>query len=54
MTERSREQAEELHERVQDMLRLNATSTRQRRKQEQHREALLAQLQLDAQLIISE
>ena len=49
----SREEQEELHEKVQSMLRQYCMKSKQTRKDEQRRQALLVRLDMDAQLILS-
>ena len=48
------EKREELHMRVQAMLKTHAIGSKKRRKDEMHRNALLARLDTDAQLLIRE
>ena len=49
----TREEQEELHEKVQSMLRQYCMKSKQTRKDEQRRQALLVRLDMDAQLILS-
>ncbi|KAK2176926.1 hypothetical protein NP493_630g00039 [Ridgeia piscesae] len=53
VTERSKEQESELHNKVQDLLRRNVIMSKPRRSSEQHRQALIAQLEVDSTLIIA-
>ena len=50
----SRDHQVELHERVQELLRCDATKSRLRRKQEQHVAAMIGQLEMDSSLIIGQ
>ena len=50
----SRDRQEQLHSRVQDMLRSCAVASRSRRKHQLSREALLGRLEMDANLLLSE
>jgi len=49
----SREQQEQLHRRAQDALRCHVVTAAVSHRRQQHRDALIAQLDMDASLLLS-
>jgi len=53
VTQRSRDEQEILHNKVQDMIKCNVILSKVTRRKQQHREALLGTIDMDANLLLS-
>lgn len=53
VAQRSRDEQEILHNKVQDMIKCNVILSKVTRRKQQHREALLGTIDMDANLLLS-